>query len=92
MELLCNSIVDPPQHATTIEKSDSGESNDYWRTEDQLVLTDKKEIHNGLIVKLTNNANMNMTETANIPLSESLRIYAKWHNCLMDCTVPCLYH
>ena len=39
-ELLCSTIIDPPQHANIIEKYDSGTSKNYWRTEDQLVLTD----------------------------------------------------
>ena len=76
-ELLCSSTVDPPQHATIISKDDSGTSNNYWRTEEQLVLTDIEDTHNGPIVQLPNNTTMNATNTGNIPLSESLSIHAK---------------
>ena len=41
-ELLFSSIVDPPQHATIIAKSDSGASNNYKQTEDMTVLTNVK--------------------------------------------------
>ena len=42
-ELLCSSIVDPPQHITIIAKADSGVSNNYCCTEDMLLLTNLKE-------------------------------------------------
>ena len=40
-----------------------GESNNYWRTEDQLFLTDIKDTQNGSTEKLPNNATMNVTKT-----------------------------
>ena len=69
-------MVDPPQNATTIGKSDSGASNNYWRTEDMLVLINIKDTHNGLTVHFPNNATMNTTKTDNIPLSRSIRNHA----------------
>ena len=86
-ELLCSSIVEPPQHATIIAKSDSGGSNNYWRTEDILVLTNIKDTHNVPEVQLPNNANMNTKNTGILPLSRSLSTQAKRHTCLMDYTV-----
>ena len=44
--LLCSSIADPPQHATIITKTDSGASNNYWRTEDMVVLSNLKYTRN----------------------------------------------
>ena len=71
-KLLCRSIVDTPKHATINVKSDIGASNNYWRTEYQLVITDIKDTHNGPEVQLPNNFTMYMTQTGNIPLSSSL--------------------
>ena len=76
-EILCSSTVDPPQHATIIEKADSGASNSYRRNEEQLVLTDINDTHNGPTVQLPNNATMTAKTTGNIPLSGSLRIHSK---------------
>ena len=76
-ELLCICIVDPPQHTTIIEKYDSGVSNNYWCTEEMLVLTNIKDTHNGPTVKLPNNATMNVTKIGIIPLSIILNIHAK---------------
>ena len=77
--LLCSSIIDPPQHSTTISKYDSGASNNYWRTEYQIVLTDIKDTHNGPIVQLPNNATRNSTKTENTPLSGNLRLHKNAH-------------
>ena len=76
-ELLCRSIVDPPQHATIILKSDSGVSNNYWCTEDMLVLTNLKYTCYRPTFQLPNNANINVTKRGSIPLSGILRTYAK---------------
>ena len=43
LELLCSSTVDPHQNATIITKVDSGATNNDWRTEYQIFLTDIKE-------------------------------------------------
>ena len=75
--LLCRSIVDPHQHATIIEKADSGAPNSYWYTEDMRLLLYIKYTHNGTTVWLANNANMNSKNTRSIPLSGSLFIHAK---------------
>ena len=88
MELLCSSIIDPPKHATIIVKYYSVVSNNYQRTEDQLVLTDIKDTHNWPTVQLPNNATMNATKTGNIPLSISISLHTKRHMFLIDCTVP----
>ena len=61
-ELLCSSIVDPPQHANIIEKYDSGTSNNHWHTEDMLVLTNIKQTRNGPTLQLLKYANMNATK------------------------------
>ena len=87
-ELLCSSIVDPPQHVTMIEKTDSGASNNYWCTEDQLFLTDIKDTQIVPTVQLPNNATMNATNTENIPLPGNMSLHAKMHTFLMDLTVP----
>ena len=76
-ELLCSSIVDPPQQATIIEKSNSGASNNYCCTEDWLVMTDIKDTHNGPTVQLPNNSTMNATNPGNIPLSGNISLYKK---------------
>ena len=46
-ELLFSSIPDPPKHANIISKADSGSSNNYWSTEDLLVIADINDIYNG---------------------------------------------
>ena len=46
-ELLCSCIVDPPQHAMIIEKSDSGASDNYWGTEDMKLLTNVRNTRYG---------------------------------------------
>ena len=76
-EFLCSSIVGPPQHATIIAKADSGVSNNYWRTEDILVLTDLKDTRDGSTVQLPNNETMNKKKTGSMPLSGSLITHAK---------------
>ena len=76
-ELLCSSIVDPPEHANIIAKYDSGASNNYWRTEDMLVLSNIKDTRDVPTVQLTNNATTNATKTGSIPLSISISIHAK---------------
>ena len=63
-------------------------SNNYWRTEDQLVLTDIKNTHNQPIVKLPNKVTMNVTKSGNILFSISISLHAKRHTPLMDCIVP----
>ena len=78
-EFLCSAIVDPPQHATIISKDDSVASNNYWRTEYQLVLTDINNTHNGPKAHLPNNATMSTTKTGNIPLSGNINLHAKRH-------------
>ena len=91
-ELLCSSIVDPPQHATIIAKADSGASNNYWQNEDMKVLTNVKNARDGPTVQLTNNETMSATRTGNTPLSSSLSAHEKSCTSLMDYTVPRLSH
>ena len=76
-ELLCSSIVDPPQHATTIEKSVSGASINPWQYKYMSVLTNVKNIRDGPTVHLPNNETMRETRTGNIPLASSLSAHAK---------------
>ena len=76
-ELLCSSIADPPQHKTIILKSDSGVSNNYWRTSDILVITNLKETRDGPTIQLPNNATINAKKTGSIPMSGSLSTHAK---------------
>ena len=76
-ELLCSSIVDPLQHATIIAKSDSGASNNYWRTKDMSVLKNLKETRDVPIYQLPNNKKMSATITGNTPIASSLRAHAK---------------
>ena len=71
-ELIFRFIVDPPQHATSIEKYGSGASNNYWRTEDILVITNINNTHNGPTVQFPNNSSMNTTNTEILPLSRIL--------------------
>ena len=85
------SIVDAAQYATIITKTNSGASNNYWCTEDQLVLTEIKVTHNEPTVKLPNNATMNATKTYNVPLSGNISLHAKKAHLFMDCTVPRLF-
>ena len=87
-ELLCISIVDPPQHARIIEKSDSGASNNYWRTEYMTVITNVKNIRDGPTFQFPNNETMSATRTGNTPLASSLSAHAKRRTSLMDYTVP----
>ena len=77
-EFLCSSIASPPQHATIITTYDSGASNNYWNTEDMLVITNLKDTRDGPTVKLPNNATMNAKKTGSIPLSISLRNHARF--------------
>ena len=42
-ELLCSTIIDPPQHATINAKTDNGASNNYWITEEMKILTNVKK-------------------------------------------------
>ena len=60
-----------------LAKSDSGASNNYWRSEYMLVLTNLKDNRDGPTVQLPNNATMNVTKTGSIPLSGSLSTQAK---------------
>ena len=90
-ELLCSSIIYPPQHATIIAKDDSGASNNYWFTEDMLVLTNLKDTHYILTVQLPNTATMNATITESIPLLGSLRTRTKRAQVFL-CTTQCLTH
>ena len=76
-ELLCSSIVDLPQHKTIIAKSDNGASNNFWRTEKMIVLTNLKESLDGPTAQLPNNATMNATKTGIIQQSGSLIAHAK---------------
>ena len=76
-ELLCSSILDPQQHATTIAKADSGASNNYWRNEDMSVLNNVKDTRDGPTVQLPNNETVITTRTENIPLESSLRDHSK---------------
>ena len=76
-ELLCSSIVDPPQHVTIIAKADSGVSNNYCCTEDMLLLTNLKDTRDVPTVQLPNNATMNEAKTDSIPMLVSLLIHAK---------------
>ena len=81
-ELLCSSIVDPPQHTTIIAKSDSGVSNNYWRTEDVLVPSNLKDTLDRPTVQLPNNATTNATKTRSIPLSGNISTHAKYAHVL----------
>ena len=87
-ELLYRSIVDPPQHATIIGKYYSGESNNYWRTEDMLLLTNLRDTHDGLTVILPNNTTMNATKIGCIPLLRILSTHEKRPTFFMDYTFP----
>ena len=75
--LLCISIVNPPKHATIILKYNRGAPNNYWCTEDMLVLPNINDNSNGSKVQLQNIATMNAEKTGSIPLSISLSIHAK---------------
>ena len=77
LETLCSSILDPTKHANIIVKADSGASNNYWRTEYHLFLTDINYTHNGSTVQLPNNAIMSVTHTGHIPVSISLSPHEK---------------
>ena len=46
-ELLYNSTIDLPTNATVISEADSGELNNYWHTEYQLVIMDITDTSNG---------------------------------------------
>ena len=50
-ELLCSFIINPPNNATIISKSDSGGSNNYWGTEYLIFIIDINDIYNGPIVQ-----------------------------------------
>ena len=76
-DLLCRSIVNPPQHTTIIAKEDSGALNNYWRTEDMTVLTNVKKNREKTTVQLPNNETISTTRTGNIPLASSLSSPAK---------------
>ena len=75
-ELLCSYIIEPPKNATITTKEDSGASNNYWRTEDQLVLTDKNDTSNRSTIQLPNNASISSKHTVNIPFTNSLGLQA----------------
>ena len=75
--LLCSSIVDPPQHATIIAKSDSVTSNNYWRTEEISLLTNVKNTRDVLTVQLPNNNKMSAKRIGNTPLARSLSNHTK---------------
>ena len=90
-DLLCRSIVNPPQHATIIAKEDSGVSNNYWRTEDMTVLTNLKKTRDGPTLQLPNNETMSKIRTGNIPLASSLSAHVKSRTYLMAYTVPHLF-
>ena len=70
-----------------IAKSDSGASNNYWRTEDTTVLTNVKKTRDGPTVKFTKNETMSATRIVNTPLASSISAHAKRRTYLMDCTV-----
>ena len=89
-ELLCISIVDPPQHATIVVKSDSGASDNYWCTEDTLVLTNLKYNRDGPTVQLPNNATMNATKTESIPLQGSRSTHKKKSHVFDGINIPSL--
>ena len=76
-ELLCRSIIDTPQHATMIYKSDSGASNHLWRMENMLVLTNIKDIRNGPTLKFPNNKNTNAKNMGILPLSRIVSTHEK---------------
>ena len=86
-ELLCSCIVDPPQHAMIIEKSDSGASDNYWGTEDMKLLTNVRNTRYGPTYRLPNNETMSSTIIGNIPISSSLSTHEKRLTYLMDYTV-----
>ena len=60
-----------------ITKINIGASNNYWCTEDMLVITSIKDTHNGITVQFPNIATINETKAGILPLSISLSIYTK---------------
>ena len=76
-EILCGSIVDTHQHTNVIAKYDSGTSNNYWRTENMLVLINLKDNRGGPTVQSPNNLTMNATKTGSTPLAGSLSTNSK---------------
>ena len=47
--LLCSSTIDPSNNTTIIVKEESCASNNYWSTEDIIVLSDITAVSNGPI-------------------------------------------
>ena len=90
-ELLCSSIVYPPQPVKKIAKSESGVSNNYWQTEDMTALKNLKKTRDVPTVKFPNNDTMSETRTVNTLLASILSAHAKMRTSLMDYTVPQLY-
>ena len=60
-----------------MDKSDSGASNNYWRTEDMSVLTNVKNTMDGTTVQLSNNETISATRTENILLARIISAHAK---------------